>query len=489
MIYKRGKRWRVIVYAGRDPITGRKRQKRVTVATRAEAKQAEARLVTEVGAGQHRGTRSKTVAELIERWLEWRQSVRPISPTTIATYRGYLDRVILPALGKLPVGRLDAATLDAFYAQLRKQGGKGGRPMAASSVRQVHAILSGALGRAVVWGWIAQNPARLATPPSVEKPDVTPPAVEEAARLLSVAQQEDAELGLFVRLAVVLGARRGELCALRWSDVDFHRGEVLIAGGVVRVHRQPLLDKPTKTHATSRGGRGPARWSSFEPTGWPSPRRARVRRDATGRRLRVLPRPRRLEADRPGRHLASLPPARQAPGHRVRLHDLRHFMVTQLVAGGVDWRTVSGRAGHADGHMTLGTYAHFQHEVLVGGEGLHRSPLEVLGTLLHEAAHGLACARSIQDTSRGGRYHNRRYATLARELGLDVAAVKPIGWSATVPEPTAAALRQPARGAPGRAGAVAPPGTPHRRRPPLPQLARLYVSVWAPHPRRQVHAR
>ncbi len=47
-------------------------------------------------------------------------------------------------------------------------------------------------------------------------------------------------------------------------------------------------------------------------------------------------------------------------GVRARLHDLRHFMVTQLVAGGVDWRTVSGRAGHADGHMTLGTYAHFQ---------------------------------------------------------------------------------------------------------------------------------
>jgi Arm DNA-binding domain len=51
MSYKRGKRWRVIVYAGRDPITGRKRQKRVTVATRAEAKQAEARLITELGAG------------------------------------------------------------------------------------------------------------------------------------------------------------------------------------------------------------------------------------------------------------------------------------------------------------------------------------------------------------------------------------------------------------------------------------------------------
>jgi hypothetical protein len=80
-----------------------------------------------------------------------------------------------------------------------------------------------------------------------------------------------------------------------------------------------------------------------------------------------------------------------------------------------------------------------RHEVLVGGEGLHRGPLEVLGTLLHEATHGLAQARAVQDTSRGGRYHNRRYATLARELGLEVASVKPVGWSVTtVPEPTAA---------------------------------------------------
>jgi hypothetical protein len=72
-----------------------------------------------------------------------------------------------------------------------------------------------------------------------------------------------------------------------------------------------------------------------------------------------------------------------------------------------------------------------RHEVLVGGEGLQRGPLDVLGTLLHEASHGLAQARGIQDTSRQGRYHNRRYATLARELGLDIATQPPIGWSAT----------------------------------------------------------
>jgi integrase len=79
-----------------------------------------------------------------------------------------------------------------------------------------------------------------------------PPAVEDAARLLSVALAEDRELGLFLRLAVVLGARRGELCAVRWSDVDLDLGEVLIAGGIVRVPGESLVDKATKTHAKRR---------------------------------------------------------------------------------------------------------------------------------------------------------------------------------------------------------------------------------------------
>jgi hypothetical protein len=108
-----------------------------------------------------------------------------------------------------------------------------------------------------------------------------------------------------------------------------------------------------------------------------------------------------------------------------------------VVASGSDGKRLN--LGHFAPHRWQVNGAD-RHEVLVGGEGLQRGPLEVLGTLLREAAHGLAQAREVQDTSRGGRYHNRRYAQLARELGLEVASVKPIGWSATiVPEHTAAA--------------------------------------------------
>jgi hypothetical protein len=106
-----------------------------------------------------------------------------------------------------------------------------------------------------------------------------------------------------------------------------------------------------------------------------------------------------------------------------------------VVASGAEGKRVN--LGHFAPHRWQ-VHGADRHEVLVGGEGLQRGPLDVLGTLLHEAAHGLAQARGVQDTSRQGRYHNRRYATLARELGLEVASVKPIGWSATtVPTQTA----------------------------------------------------
>jgi hypothetical protein len=78
-------------------------------------------------------------------------------------------------------------------------------------------------------------------------------------------------------------------------------------------------------------------------------------------------------------------------------------------------------------------------EVLVSGEGLHRGPVDVLGTLLHEAAHGLADARGVKDTSRQGRYHNHRYARLASEVGLQVACDPATGWSqTTIPDQLAA---------------------------------------------------
>jgi hypothetical protein len=81
-------------------------------------------------------------------------------------------------------------------------------------------------------------------------------------------------------------------------------------------------------------------------------------------------------------------------------------------------------------------------EMLIGGEGLARGAVPVLGTLLHEGAHGVAAVREIQDTSRQGRFHNARFRALAEELGVTVEKAGTIGWSkTTVPDATAVLYR------------------------------------------------
>ena len=123
----------------------------------------------------------------------------------------------------------------------------------------------------------------------------------------------------------------------------------------------------------------------------------------------------------------------------IRYHHPDVPQVVIVVASGSDPRSRRLNLGHfAAGRWQLTDQPTDRPEVLVSGEGLQRGPIDVLGTLLHEAAHGLAYTHKISDTSRQGRYHNRRYATLAQELGLDVTHVQPIGWSATsVPDHTA----------------------------------------------------
>lgn len=101
----------------------------------------------------------------------------------------------------------------------------------------------------------------------------------------------------------------------------------------------------------------------------------------------------------------------------------------------------AGSIGAAAGSLTLGHFAAMRWhtgvdaeqlaEVFVGGEGLARGPADVLGTLLHEAAHALAHVRGIKDTSRQGRWHNARFKALAEELGITVTKDPRIGWSPT----------------------------------------------------------
>jgi hypothetical protein len=142
----------------------------------------------------------------------------------------------------------------------------------------------------------------------------------------------------------------------------------------------------------------------------------------------------------------------------------RHAEIPQvimLVGTGSDHGGVLRKLGHFAARRWRLADGGERSEILVAGEGLDQGPEQVFATLLHEAAHALAFARGIRDTSKGGRYHNRRFAAIAAELGLQVGPLQPYGLAATTMPPAtgdrhAAVLREVA-GAMTLWRAAAPP--------------------------------
>src|SRR6266540_2537352 len=364
MIRKRGTGLQVQVYAGRDPLTGRKKWVSRQVSGQArqswrEAKKAEGQLLEEVGAGRHKSARKMTMRQLLlDEWLPWRKvNGKPISPTTLSGYQRLLETKILPALGASPITAVDARTLDRFYAALRKGGNaRTGGELSASRVRDVHAILSGALGLAARYAWLPYNPALLAQPPAPRSARQKPPTGEEARIMLEEAAGEDPELYLFLRLSAVGGLRRGEVCALRPCDFDLPEAELAITGNIVFNKTLPngFVRKPPKSENSVRLLALDARTAELIHV-------LLARRDAVIRDVRsvgMAP-----DAYIFAQDLAGSRPVHpdtmtgrckrlaQRLGYPYTLKSLRHFMATQLGAV-AQAGTVRERMGHGSLEVT-----------------------------------------------------------------------------------------------------------------------------------------
>jgi len=264
---------RVVVYAGLNPVTKQRHYltEVIPAGPRAGrlAEAARTRLLSEVDEKRNARTNA-TVEHLLARHLD----VLQVEDTTRAGYERVIRLYIVPVLGSLPIGRLDGETIDAFYAQLRTCRSRCGgrqfiehraaddhacdercrphqcRPLGEAYLRQIHNVLSGALSRAVKWRWISVNPMTQAQPPSPPTPDPHPPTAAQAARIAEEAWR-DPDWGMFVWLAMTTGARRGELCALRWEHIDFAAGVVTIRASIAQ-NGGRTWEKDTKTHQRRR---------------------------------------------------------------------------------------------------------------------------------------------------------------------------------------------------------------------------------------------
>ena len=233
--------WQLRAYVGRDPVTGKPRQVTRTFkgGERAAAK-ALAALVAEVEAGGFNRT-SATVSQLLDRWLEageWSQR-----PRTHYENLRKIDGRIRPILGHIQLAELEPDTIDAAYRGWLNDG------LSPATVHKYHCILSAACRQAVKWGWIDTAPTARSTPPKVRRIEMKVPTPAQVSALIKAAEVSDPVLATAVTLAALTGARRGELAALRWSDVDLANCKVKIGRSLTVAEGNPHVG-PTKTQAS-----------------------------------------------------------------------------------------------------------------------------------------------------------------------------------------------------------------------------------------------
>ena len=345
--------WQLRVDAGKDPVTGSRRRPSMNFrGTKGEAQQALNIMVVEVEAGRYNGT-SSTFKQLATKWLDLVEG--DLSPTTLRGYRSKLKVWIFPAIGDRQVNKITTHDLDQLYRALVRQEG-----LSPATVRQINAIIRRALRQAVIWGWISTNPAAKVTPPRVTKPKLSPPNADQVDELLYYASQRDPELGHFLHIATSTGARRGEMCALRWNNLDTKLGTLTIEHSIAEVPGG-LDEKDTKTHAERRIALDADTLAVFEA------QRTIVTDRAKSVGMKIAPNAFVFSREpdckvpmTPGAITKQFAVVRNALGYRnVRLHDLRHFAATRMITAGVPVRTVSGRLGHANPATTLSVYTHF----------------------------------------------------------------------------------------------------------------------------------
>jgi integrase len=284
-----------------------------------------------------------------------------VQPTTYAGYKSHVERQLVPRLGSIPLQKVTAPKINAFYAELAKDGKvprkKDEKPgerggLASNTIRRVHATLSGAMNDAVRWGYLARNPAAMANPP---KNATTEMHVWTATELQTFLEQTQGDRlwPLWVLLAST-GLRRGEACGLQWSDVDLKAGCLAV--------RRALTTKGLSTPKTKSGDRVVSldsftvttlkKWKKIQTEDrvkwgelWTNTGYVFTREDGNPYHPDVV-----------SGAFESRVAKTKLP--RIRLHDLRHTHATIALSAGTHPKVVSERLGHANAAFTMNTYVH-----------------------------------------------------------------------------------------------------------------------------------
>lgn len=340
--------WRLVADAPPDPVTGRRRQVTRTVrGTKGDAQRALTALKASIDVGPV--ATSVTVAMLIDRMMA-RARLRT---NTRRAWDIAIRDVLEPRIGQRAVRDVTPMVVRAMWARAEDDG------VSLHSLRRSYTILKRSFDLAREIGWTTgSNPVAGITPTPVPVRSKVMSIEPDVLRALLDRVAHDVELHAWLRIAAATGARRGEVVALRWADIDTTRNRITIDEGVTVALRGVEVGS-TKTGAIRHVHVGPATMAAIDAL--------RAKRVADCRLAGVELDPqafllcRDLEGRTPWRPDTTSKRfrdiARSVPGaESLVLHSLRHVAASILLAEGYDVETVADRLGHRSARMTLDVY-------------------------------------------------------------------------------------------------------------------------------------
>ncbi|WP_327042830.1 site-specific integrase [Micromonospora ureilytica] len=310
----------------------------------------------------------------LQRWLgQWLTTIEgQIRPTTMRSYREHVHNYLIPAIGHIELANLRACHVQAAFLNIGTRRTTSGRLLAASTQNRIRATLRSALSEAVRQDFISLNPAsRIRLP----KPYKVHPVLWTAAREAewratgvrpAVAVWTRQQLVAFLKtirndphfalwwLVALTGLRRGEVAALRWTDIDLHDATLTVKEQIVVVDGQDVVGPP-KSASSCRTIALDATTLRLLRNEWRL--HHRVLRE-TGRNpdgyLFVNAKGQPLRPDYLTRRLGKLIANADLPP--VRLHDLRHGAASLALAAGVDLKVVQHLLGDSSIITTADIY-------------------------------------------------------------------------------------------------------------------------------------
>lgn len=355
-IAKNGKKkYKITIELGVDILGKRQRITRTFIGTLAEVKVKDAELTKKY---YHKGETANVKELTFEQYSKVfikKHCEGNIGLVTINNYKRLLKN-ILPLLGNYKLSKITPAMLDNMYQKLRK--GQKGKTLSYNSMYDYYKLINAMYNQALKWEFIDKNPNLKAHKPKKELIERKFYNLEQVNELISCLNNECIKYKALIMLALDSGARRGEISALRWSDLNFETRTLKIDNSL-KVIKGVVDEKKAKTNSSNRVIFLSEETISVmkEYKEWQDNYIKELGSKWKGTD--------RIFTAENGEHMnpstcykVFTKITKKYGLEHIRFHDIRHTSASLMISQGVSLKAVSERLGHASINITSDIYTH-----------------------------------------------------------------------------------------------------------------------------------